>query len=159
MLRTKSPGYVPPAVLALADLSETHGNGTMRVTTRQGFQLHGVHKTDLKEVIATINETLGSTLGACGDINRNVMAPAAPFATKAYAIARESSHTIAELLTPRTAGYYEIWQDGELRHSSETEADPLYKDAYLPRKFKIATAVAAIIRSIFTPTTSASCRY
>jgi sulfite reductase (ferredoxin) len=144
MLRTKSPGgYVPgPLFLALADLSETHGNGTMRVTTRQGFQLHGVHKTDLKEVIATINETLGSTLGACGDINRNVMAPAAPFATKAYAIARESSHTIAELLTPRTAGYYEIWQDGELRHSSETEADPLYKDAYLPRKFKIATAVA-----------------
>lgn len=149
MLRTRSPGgHIPgPLFLALASLADTHGNGTMRVTTRQGFQLHGVHKTDLKEVIATINETLGSTLGACGDINRNVMAPAAPFATKAYKIARESAHAIAELLTPRTAGYYEIWQDGELAHSSQSEADtaidPIYKDVYLPRKFKIATAVAS----------------
>jgi len=144
MLRTKSPGgHVPgPLFLALSNLSETHGNGTMRVTTRQGFQLHGVHKSDLKEVIATINETLGSTLGACGDINRNVMAAAAPFATKAYTIARETAHTVAELLTPRTAGYYEIWQDGEVVYSSETESDPLYKDVYLPRKFKIAVAVA-----------------
>ncbi|GAC1311440.1 MAG: NADPH-dependent assimilatory sulfite reductase hemoprotein subunit [Vulcanimicrobiaceae bacterium] len=144
MLRTKSPGgFVPgPLFLALANLAESHGNGTMRVTTRQGFQLHGVHKSDLKEVIATINETLGSTLGACGDINRNVMAPAAPFTTKAYALAREAAHAMAELLTPRTAGYYEIWQDGDLVHSSEAEADPLYKDVYLPRKFKIATAVA-----------------
>jgi len=144
MLRTKNPGgYVPgPLFLALAELAETHGNGTLRVTTRQGFQLHGVHKTDLKEVIATINETLGSTLGACGDINRNVMAPAAPFATKPYTIARETSHAIAEMLTPRTAAYYEIWQDGEIVHASETETDPLYKDVYLPRKFKIATAVA-----------------
>jgi len=143
MLRTKSPGgYVPgPLFLALSNLCETHGNGSMRVTTRQGFQLHGVHKSDLKEVIATINETLGSTLGACGDINRNVMAPAAPYATKSYTIAREAAHTIAELLTPRTAGYYEIWQDGEVVHSSETESDPLYKDVYLPRKFKITTAV------------------
>ena len=144
MLRTKSPGgYVPGALfLALSNLSETHGNSTMRVTTRQGLQLHGVHKSDLKEVIATINETLGSTLGACGDINRNVMAPAAPFTTKSYAIAREAAHAIAELLTPRTAGYYEIWQDGEVVHSSETESDPLYKDAYLPRKFKITTATS-----------------
>ena len=148
MLRTRSPGgYVPgPLYGALAGLADTHGNGTMRVTTRQGFQLHGVHKTELKEVIATINETLGSTLGACGDINRNVMAPAAPYATKAYTIARDAAHAIAELLTPRTAGYYEIWQDGELVHSTENEADtaldPLYKDVYLPRKFKIATAVA-----------------
>jgi len=143
MLRTKSPGgYVPgPLFLALSNLAETHGNGTMRVTTRQGFQLHGVHKSDLKEVIATINETLGSTLGACGDINRNVMAPAAPFATKPYTIAREAAHSIADLLTPRTAGYYEIWQDGEVAYTSETEHDPLYKDVYLPRKFKIATAV------------------
>jgi sulfite reductase (ferredoxin) len=143
MVRTKSPGgYVPgPLFLALASLAETHANGSMRVTTRQGFQLHGVHKSDLKDVIATINETLGSTLGACGDINRNVMAPAAPFATKPYAIAREAAHAIADLLTPRTAGYYEIWLDGELAHTTEPESDPLYKDVYLPRKFKIATAV------------------
>ncbi len=143
MLRTKSPGgYIPgPLFIALSNLADTHGNGSVRATTRQGFQLHGVHKSDLKEVIATINETLGSTLGACGDINRNVMAPAAPFAAKPYSLAREAAHQIAELLTPRTAGYYEIWQDGEVVHSSETASDPLYKDVYLPRKFKIATAV------------------
>ena len=143
MVRTKNPGgYAPgPSFLALADLCDSHGNGTLRMTTRQGFQLHGVHKSDLKDVIASINENLGSTLGACGDINRNVMAPAAPFAAKPYAIAREAARSIAELLTPRTGGYYEIWQDGELQHTSETTVDPLYRDVYLPRKFKIAVGV------------------
>lgn len=142
MVRTKNPGgYAPgPFFLALADLCDSHGNGTLRITTRQGFQMHGIHKSDLKEVIASINENLGSTLGACGDINRNVMAPAAPFAAKRYAIARDAARSIAELLTPRTGGYYEIWQDGELAHTSEA-IDPLYRDVYLPRKFKIAVAV------------------
>ena len=144
MLRTKNPGgFAPgPFFLALAELSDSHGNGTMRITTRQGFQLHGVHKSDLKDVIATVNEHLGSTLGACGDINRNVLAAAAPFASKPYAVARETARALADLLTPRTGAYYEIWQDGDLAHSSETEADPLYRDVYLPRKFKIAVAVA-----------------
>ena len=142
MVRTKNPGgYAPgPFFLALADLCDSHGNGTLRITTRQGFQLHGVHKTDLKEVIASINENLGSTLGACGDINRNVMAPAAPFFAKPYALAREAARSIAEMLTPRTGSYYEIWQDGELAHTSETAQDPLYRDVYLPRKFKVAVA-------------------
>ena len=143
MVRTKNPGgYAPgPFFLALADLCDSHGNGTLRVTTRQGFQLHGVHKSDLKDVIATIVENLGSTLGACGDINRNVMAPPAPFATKPYAIAREAAHAIAELLTPRTGAYVEVWQDGELLRTTQ-ENDPLYKDVYLPRKFKAGVAVA-----------------
>jgi len=143
MVRTKNPGgYAPgPFFLALADLADSHGNGSLRVTTRQGFQLHGIDKSDLKETIATINEHLGSTLGACGDINRNVMAPAAPFASAPYRIAREAAHTVADLLTPRTGAYYEIWQDGELAHSTEPEVDPLYRDVYLPRKFKVAVAV------------------
>jgi len=143
MVRTKNPGgyATGPFFLALDALCESYGNGTLRITTRQGFQLHGVHKSGLKEVIATIAESLGSTLGACGDINRNVMAPAAPFAMKPYAIAREAAHAIAELLTPRTAAYVEVWQDGELVGTTEAEADPLYKDVYLPRKFKIGVAV------------------
>ncbi len=143
MVRTKNPGgYAPgPFFLALVDLCDSHANGTLRITTRQGFQLHGVHKSDLREVIASINENLGSTLGACGDINRNVMAPAAPFVAKPYAIARDAARSIAEVLTPRTSGYYEIWQDGELAHTSESAPDPLYRDVYLPRKFKIAVAV------------------
>jgi sulfite reductase (ferredoxin) len=142
MLRTKNPGgYAPgPFFAALSDLSDSHANGTMRITTRQAFQLHGVHKSDLKEVIATIGESLGSTLGACGDINRNVLAPAAPFSTAPYRIAREAAHAIADLLTPRTGAYYEIWHDGELAHTTQEE-DPLYRDVYLPRKFKAAVAV------------------
>ncbi len=143
MLRTKNPGgYAPgPFFAALSDLADSHANGTMRITTRQAFQLHGVHKSDLKEVIATIGESLGSTLGACGDINRNVLAPAAPFSTAPYRIARETAHAIADLLTPRTGAYYEIWHDGELAHTTQEE-DPLYRDVYLPRKFKAAVAVA-----------------
>jgi len=143
MVRTKNPGgYVPASFfLAFADLCDSHGNGTLRITSRQGFQIHGVHKTELKDVIAAINENLGSTLGACGDINRNVMAPAAPFLAREYVVARETAHAIAELLTPRTGAYYEIWLDGEMAHTSH-EPDPLYRETYLPRKFKIAVGVA-----------------
>ena len=143
MVRTKNPGGHASGrlFLALAELADSHGNGTLRVTTRQGFQLHGVSKGELRHTIATIGANLGSTLGACGDINRNVMAPAAPFAAKGYAIARETAHAIAELLTPRTAAYYEIWNEGELLHTSAVaDDDPLYRDVYLPRKLKIAVA-------------------
>ena len=144
MVRTKNPGGYAPAAfyLAMDRIADSHGNGTLRVTTRQGLQLHGVRKSDLHAAIAEINRNLGTTLGACGDINRNVMAPPAPFAKPAYSIARRAANEIADLLTPRTGGYYEIWQDGEAVFSSEDEVDPLYRKAYLPRKFKIATAVA-----------------
>jgi len=142
MLRTKSPGgFVPAALfLALERLADAHGSGTMRVTTRQGFQLHGVEKTELRETIRTIAETLGSTLGACGDINRNVMAPAAPFAAPAYRVARETAHAIADLLTPQTGAYVEIWVDDERVATSEPEVEPIYGTTYLPRKFKVAVA-------------------
>ncbi len=143
MLRTKSPGGFLPARLYLAvdKLADTHGNGTIRITTRQGLQLHGVRKHDLKATVAEIAANLGSTLGACGDINRNVMAPPYPFASAVYRTAREAAQAIAELLTPRTSAYFEIWQDGEVVHSSESEPDPIYGTSYLPRKFKIVVAV------------------
>jgi sulfite reductase (ferredoxin) len=143
MVRTKNPGgFIPrETYLAVDRLSDLHGNGTIRVTTRQGLQLHGVRKTDLRAVIADVNAHLGTTLGACGDVNRNVMAPAFPFAAKPYALARKAASDIADLLTPRTGGYYEIWQDGEKAFGSEPERDPLYGETYLPRKFKIAVTV------------------
>jgi sulfite reductase (ferredoxin) len=142
MVRTKSPGGFLPARLYLAmdRLADRHGNGTIRVTTREGLQLHGVRKSDLKATIAEIAANLGSTLGACGDINRNVMGPPYPFAAHAYRAAREAAVAIADLLTPRTGAYYEIWQDGELVHSSRDVPDPLYGNAYLPRKFKVVVA-------------------
>jgi len=143
MVRTKNPGGFLPAAfyLAVDRLADAFGNGTIRVTTRGGLQLHGVHKDDLKAVIAEINARIGSTLGACGDINRNVMAPAPPFAHPAYAAARAAARAIAELLTPRATAYYEVWQDGEVVHSTEPADEPIYGTAFLPRKFKIAVAV------------------
>ena len=91
MLRLRSPGGRIPASLYLAmdELADRLGNGTLRATTRQAFQMHGVRKQNLREVIGTIVRSMGSTLAACGDINRNVMAPAAPYEKGAYPAARQ----------------------------------------------------------------------
>jgi sulfite reductase (ferredoxin) len=143
MVRTKNPGgFLPaPFYLAVDRLADAFGNGTIRLTTRGGLQLHGVRKSNLRDVIAQINAHLGSTLGACGDINRNVMAAPFPFASAPYVAARTAAREIAELLTPHATAYYEIWQDGEVVHSTETPDEPIYGSAFLPRKFKIAVAV------------------
>ncbi len=145
MIRTKNPGgFLPAAFYRGVDhLSDAFANGTIRVTTRGAIQLHGVRKTDLKHVIAQINEHLGSTLGACGDINRNVMAPAFPYADPAYVAAREAANAIADLLTPRATAYYEVWQDDELVHTTQEPGadEPIYGATFLPRKFKIAVTV------------------
>ncbi|XGV95387.1 MAG: sulfite reductase, ferredoxin dependent [Leptolyngbya sp. BL-A-14] len=163
MLRTRSPGgYIPPELyLTLDRLSDEYGNHTLRATTRQGFQLHGVLKRNLKATIAAIVHSMGSTLGACGDLNRNVMAPAAPYRNRPeYEYAREYANNIADLLTPQTGAYYEIWLDGEKALSGEENPDvvaarqrngngtivhdaeePLYGKHYMPRKFKISVTV------------------
>jgi sulfite reductase (ferredoxin) len=166
MLRTRSPGGVIPWQLysALDKLCDKYGNHTLRATTRQGFQIHGILKENLKTVIADITRNMGSTVGACGDINRNVMAPSAPFKNKPeYIYAREYAFKIADLLAPQAGAYYDIWLDGEVAVTSTeapevTEArnrqgtgtaktnisdvEPIYGVQYLPRKFKIAIAVA-----------------
>ena len=163
MLRTRSPGgFIPPQLyLALDELSETYGNQTLRITTRQGFQIHGVLKQNLKTVIATIIHNMGSTLGACGDLNRNVMAPPAPYTNRpAYTYAKDYANRIADLLTPQTGAYYEIWLDGEKYLSAEEHPEvkaarqrnvdgtnledaeePIYGQHYMPRKFKMAVTV------------------
>jgi sulfite reductase (ferredoxin) len=163
MLRTRNPGgFVPPQLyLALDQLSDEYGNHTLRVTTRQGFQLHGIVKKNLKAAIATIVKNMGSTLGACGDLNRNVMAPPAPFKNRPdYQYAWEYANHIADLLTPQTGAYYEIWLDGEKiisgEESPEVKAarqrngngtvihnseEPIYGTYYMPRKFKVSVTV------------------
>lgn len=161
MLRTKNPcGKVSNRLyLAMDDLADQFGIGTLRLTTRQTFQLHGVLKKDLKTVMSTIIKNMGSTLGACGDLNRNVLAPAAPFVRKDYLFAQETAENIAALLTPQSGFYYDIWVDGERFMSSEppevVEArndnshgtnfpdspEPIYGTQFLPRKFKIAVTV------------------
>ncbi|MEH2443580.1 sulfite reductase, ferredoxin dependent [Nostoc sp.] len=163
MLRTKNPGgLVPPQLyLALDKIADEYGNHTLRATTRQGFQLHGILKKNLKSSIATIVKNLGSTLGACGDINRNVMAPPAPFKNRPeYQYAWEYAQNIADLLSAQTGAYYEIWLDGEKAISAEEDPEvkaarqrngngtivhdneePIYGTHYMPRKFKICVTV------------------
>ncbi|RUR86637.1 sulfite reductase, ferredoxin dependent [Chlorogloeopsis fritschii PCC 9212] len=163
MLRTKNPGgYVPPQLYLVLDrLADEYGNHTLRATTRQGFQLHGILKKNLKAAIAAIIKSMGSTLGACGDLNRNVMAPPAPFKNKLeYQYAWEYANNIAELLTPQTGAYYEIWLDGEKAISAEENPEvkaarqrngtgtifhdaeePIYGTYYMPRKFKACVTV------------------
>ena len=114
----------------------------MRITTRQGFQLHGVLKGNLHEAVRSINEALLSTLAACGDVNRNVMACPAPRANQAQTKIEEVAHQIATHLAPRSGAYHEIWVDGEQIDTIETPQDvePIYGPTYLPRKFKIGIA-------------------
>ena len=120
MLRLRSPGGEIPGklFLALDELSNKLGNGSLRATTRQAFQMHGIRKENLKEVINTIVKAMGSTLAACGDINRNVMAPAAPFQNGGYPAARKLANEIADLLSPVSAEktYLELWADGNLAY-------------------------------------------
>jgi sulfite reductase (ferredoxin) len=165
MLRLRNPGGRVPGALYLAidELADRLGNGTLRITTRQAFQMHGVRKENLQEVIGTIVRSLGSTLAACGDINRNVMAPAAPFEKGGYPAARALADQIADLLSPQAAegSYLDLWVDGDLSYRirpstpvrrarqrqqeggvySGTPEEPLYGATYLPRKFKVAVTV------------------
>lgn len=163
MLRTRSPGgFVPPELYLTIDrLSDEYGNHTIRVTTRQAFQLHGVLKKNLKATISAIVKSMGSTLSACGDVNRNVMAPPAPYRNRPeYEYAHKYANNIADLLTPQAGAYYEIWLDGEKAVTGEEDPEvvaarkrningsniedspePIYGTYYLPRKFKICVTV------------------
>ena len=163
MLRTRNPGgFIPPQLyLTLDRLSEEYGNTTLRATTRQGFQVHGVLKKNLKIVFSSIIKSMGSTLGACGDLNRNVMAPPAPYKNRPeYIFAKQYADNIADLLAPQTGAYYEIWLDGEKAITAEEDPavkaareknsngtifadqeEPIYGTQYMPRKFKCSVTV------------------
>ena len=91
-----------------------YGNGTLRLTTRQAYQLHGVLKQDLKTVFSSVIKNMGSTLAACGDVNRNVMAPPVPYKNRPeYVFAQQYAEDIAQLLAPQSGAYYDVWLDGE----------------------------------------------
>jgi sulfite reductase (ferredoxin) len=127
--------------LALEQLSSRFADGTLRVTTRQGFQLHGVLKGNLKGTIAGINEELLTTISACGDVQRNVMGCSAPLADADHAVVRQVAEALARELRPSSRAYHEIWLDGQKQISSEVE-EPFYGDRYLPRKFKTAVGLS-----------------
>src|SRR4051812_19826439 len=144
MIRVRIPGGVlqPSQWLALDQIARDYGNHTLRITTRQTIQLHGVIKSNLKQAMARIDAALLTTIAACGDVNRNVICNPNPLQSRAYAAAMQMARAVSDHLLPRTPAYREIWLDGEKIAGGEPEAvEPIYGAHYLPRKFKIAVAV------------------
>ncbi|WP_431800951.1 assimilatory sulfite reductase (NADPH) hemoprotein subunit [Halobacillus andaensis] len=144
MIRVRLAGGVasPEQWLTMDELANTNGNGTLKLTTRQTFQLHGVLKWNMKKTIQGMNEALMDTIAACGDVNRNVMCNANPYQSDIHAEVYEWSKQISDHLLPRTRAYHEIWLDEEkVLDSREEETEPIYGPLYLPRKFKIGVAV------------------
>ncbi len=142
MIRARLPGGVltPAQWLAFDAIAHEHANGSLRITTRQTFQWHGIVKSHLKPAIAAINHAQASTIAACGDVNRNVVAAVNPVETAAHALVHAWAQRLSDQFLPKTRAYQEIWLDGEKIASSE-ESEPLYGPTYLPRKFKIGIAI------------------
>jgi sulfite reductase (ferredoxin) len=150
MVRTKIPGgkLTSRQLLDELDLCDEVGNTTLRITSRQGLQLHGVVKGNLKRTIARINETQLSTLGACGDVNRNVMCCPAPFASNVNRQTQELADRLAAHFAPRTRAYHEVWLTDAASGEQELvgggtdeggfDVEPIYGKFYMPRKFKMA---------------------
>lgn len=143
MIRARLPGGVctPKQWLALDRIASEHANGTLRLTTRQAFQFHGVLKRNLKPAIRAINDSLLDTIAACGDVNRNVMATPLPESSKVHRQVFDLASQVSAHLTPQTTAYHEIWlSDGESRQKV-VDTEPVYGPTYLPRKFKMSFAI------------------
>ncbi|RAV22916.1 assimilatory sulfite reductase (NADPH) hemoprotein subunit [Paenibacillus contaminans] len=146
MLRVRAAGGVvtPDQWLMMDRIAQKYANGTIRLTTRQSFQLHGVIKWNMKSTIKEVNDAMLSTLAACGDVNRNVMCNPNPYQSDIHGEVYAWAGRISNHLDPRTRAYHEIWLDGEKvidSHDNDQEQEPIYGPVYLPRKFKIGMAV------------------
>ncbi|HEV2301693.1 MAG TPA: NADPH-dependent assimilatory sulfite reductase hemoprotein subunit [Stellaceae bacterium] len=146
MVRARIPGgrLTAAQYLALDDIAGRRAGGALRITTREGIQLHGVVKRDLKRTIAAINAAMLTTLSACGDVVRNVTTVPAPIRDPVHRRLEADARRLSLHLLPRTAAYHEIWIDGEPWREdagAEESPDPLYGERYLPRKFKIGLAI------------------
>jgi sulfite reductase (NADPH) hemoprotein beta-component len=142
MVRARITGGVlsPAQWLQLDQLTREHANGSIRATTRQTFQFHGIIKRDLKTTIRRINDMMLTTLATCGDVNRNVMCTPLAESSELHAAACAVAEDISRHLMPATRAYHELWLDGE-RVPAGSDVEPLYGPTYLPRKFKIAMAI------------------
>jgi sulfite reductase (NADPH) hemoprotein beta-component len=148
MIRVRVPGGVcsPQQWLDMDRLASDYANGTIKLTTRQAFQFHGVIKSNLKTTVREINEALLDTIAACGDVNRNVMCNPNPYLSTVHAEVLGVAQAISDHLTPRTRAYHEIWLDdgsGEKVQITKDpeEEEPIYGAQYLPRKFKTVVAI------------------
>ncbi len=150
MIRGRIPGGVMTAAqwITFDDLATTHGNDTLRLTTRQSIQFHGVVLSGLGPLVKKINESLLSTLAACGDVSRNVTASPTPAITKARELVYQDSVKLADALTPQTGSYHSIWIDGQQLDledpANKNFVDPLYGKTYLPRKFKVSLVIPPV---------------
>ena len=142
MIRTRTPGGVctPAQWLALSALARKYGSGTLRLTTRQAFQLHGVIKKDLKATMQGMQAALIDSIAACGDVNRNVMASANPVDSQLHEEVHQWAVKVSEHLLPKTRAYHEIWLNGE-KLAGPAEEEPILGQLYLPRKFKTGIVV------------------
>ena len=146
MVRGRLPGgaVLPKVYLAFDRLCDQYGNNTLRITTRQGFQFHGVTKGGLGKLMRGIHDAMATTLAACGDVNRNVMAAPTPASSPLVDENQRHAKIVSDALLPKTRAYHQIWVEGaELKLTPEDAefADPLYGKTYLPRKFKVAFAI------------------
>ena len=143
MLRLRLPGgrATPQQWLVLDQLSEKFASPSLRITTRQTFQFHGVLKGNVKPLIKGAHEILLDSIAACGDVNRNVMAPPNPERSPLLQKVYDQAKAWSEFALPKTHAYHEIWLDDELVAGGEPEAEPMYGATYLPRKFKTAFAL------------------
>src|SRR5687768_4281161 len=144
MARVRVPGGVcqPAQWLELDRLADSHANGTLKITTRQAFQLHGVVKGNLRPLIQQVNLAAHlNTIAACGDINRNVMCNTNPELSSIHAEVLRVTRALSNHLLPRSRAYHELWVDDKLVTGGEPEDEPIYGKTYLPRKFKIVVAV------------------
>lgn len=168
MVRLRLPGgfATPRQYLKLDELADVRGNGTLKITTRATFQLHGIIKHNMKPAIRGMNSVLLDTLAACGDVNRNVMVSALPENAKVHLQIAETGTLISEYLLPQTTAYHEIWLEGAdesdkpgdrevwenrkdgpkkkktmVAGNALVDHEPQYGPTYLPRKFKVVITV------------------
>lgn len=143
MLRVRLPGgkCTPQQWLVLDSLADLHANHSLRLTTRQTFQFHGVLKGDLKPLIQGMHQVLLDSIAACGDVNRNVMAPPNPERSPALQQVYDHAKAWSDYALPKTRAYHEIWLDDEKVAGGEPEVEPMYGATYLPRKFKTGFAL------------------
>jgi sulfite reductase (NADPH) hemoprotein beta-component len=143
MIRLRLPGgfLTPEQWMGIHDIAGENSTGTIKITTRQTLQLHGLVKSKIKPTIQAFNRAKLDSIATCGDVNRNVLCAAHPMQSPIHAEIHEYSKRLSDLLKPKTRAYYEIWLDEEKIEDKKEEEDPLYEDRYLPRKFKIAIAI------------------
>lgn len=143
MIRLRLPGgfLTPRQWIAVHDVAGKNSTGVIKITTRQTLQLHGLLKSKIKPTIKAFSEAKLDSIATCGDINRNVICSAHPMQSPIHATVHAYAAKISAMLMPKTRAYYEIWLDEEKLADKKEEADPLYQDRYLPRKFKIAIAI------------------